>query len=39
MNAKQTIWLHIKEYAFVNNTWKIVHFKLIKNIEIVKYLR
>ena len=39
MNAKQTIWLHIKEYAYVNNTWKIVHFKLIKNIEYVKYLR
>ena len=39
MNAKQTIWLHIKEYAYVNNTWQIVHFKLIKNIENVKYLR
>ena len=21
-NAKQTIWLHIKEYAFVNSTWR-----------------
>ena len=29
----------LKEYAFVNNTWKNVHFKLIKNIENVKYLR
>ena len=38
-NAKQTIWLHIKECAFVNNLWKNVHLKLIYSIENVKYLR
>ena len=28
-NAKQSIWLYIKEYAFMSNTEKFVHFKLI----------